>query len=203
VKSVNIGSEGNEDMLNGCLVLRKYRCKRKLFIMSSLTIGVCFSLYTLILVLVASVYSGPLDSDTYGDGHDARFDSRHHNRILQNSVMTGSDENRNPGMYNVKNGNGNHYPIFDRSEGRLSNLDNGGNVFADDEDIFKAQRKLVKEMDRGNKSKHLPHALIIGVKKAGTRALLEYLRMHPDVKAPGPEPHFFDKNYKKGLNWYR
>lgn len=51
--------------------------------------------------------------------------------------------------------------------------------------------------------RRLPGAIIIGVKKAGTRALLEFLRIHPDVRAPGPEPHFFDKNYNRGLDWYR
>ena len=52
-------------------------------------------------------------------------------------------------------------------------------------------------------SRRLPGAIIIGVKKAGTRALLEFLRIHPDVQAPGPEPHFFDRNYNRGLDWYR
>ncbi|ESO87067.1 hypothetical protein LOTGIDRAFT_154557 [Lottia gigantea] len=52
-------------------------------------------------------------------------------------------------------------------------------------------------------SRKLPQALIIGVKKGGTRALLEFLRIHPNVRAPGPEPHFFDKHYNKGLDWYR
>ncbi len=52
-------------------------------------------------------------------------------------------------------------------------------------------------------SRKLPEALIIGVKKAGTRALLEYLRLHPDVRAPGPEIHFFDRYYSRGLDWYR
>ncbi|NXL60598.1 HS3S4 sulfotransferase, partial [Chordeiles acutipennis] len=49
----------------------------------------------------------------------------------------------------------------------------------------------------------LPQALIIGVKKGGTRALLEAIRAHPDVRAVGTEPHFFDRNYEKGLEWYR
>uniref|UniRef100_A0A8D0GRX2 Sulfotransferase n=1 Tax=Sphenodon punctatus TaxID=8508 RepID=A0A8D0GRX2_SPHPU len=49
----------------------------------------------------------------------------------------------------------------------------------------------------------LPQALIIGVKKGGTRALLEAIRAHPDVRAVGVEPHFFDRNYEKGLEWYR
>ena len=51
--------------------------------------------------------------------------------------------------------------------------------------------------------RRLPTAIIVGVKKGGTRALLEFLRIHPDVRAPGPEVHFFDKHYLKGLEWYR
>ncbi|XP_067858948.1 heparan sulfate glucosamine 3-O-sulfotransferase 6-like [Heptranchias perlo] len=52
-------------------------------------------------------------------------------------------------------------------------------------------------------SKKFPQAVIIGVKKGGTRALLEFLRIHPDVRAVGAEPHFFDRNYERGLDWYR
>ena len=51
--------------------------------------------------------------------------------------------------------------------------------------------------------KRLPQAVIVGAKKSGTRALLEYLRLHPGVVGAGPEPHFFDRNYDKGLDWYR
>uniref|UniRef100_A0A3P9IL04 Sulfotransferase n=1 Tax=Oryzias latipes TaxID=8090 RepID=A0A3P9IL04_ORYLA len=51
--------------------------------------------------------------------------------------------------------------------------------------------------------KKFPQAIIIGVKKGGTRALLEFLRIHPDVRAVGAEPHFFDRFYDKGLEWYR
>lgn len=52
-------------------------------------------------------------------------------------------------------------------------------------------------------SKKFPQAIIIGVKKGGTRALLEFLRIHPDVRAVGAEPHFFDRFYDKGQEWYR
>lgn len=52
-------------------------------------------------------------------------------------------------------------------------------------------------------SQHLPDALIIGVKKSGTRALLEFIKLHPSVQAPSSEIHFFDKNYARGLRWYR
>lgn len=41
------------------------------------------------------------------------------------------------------------------------------------------------------------------MKKGGTRALLEFVRVHPDVRAAGNEVHFFDKNYMKGFQWYR
>lgn len=52
-------------------------------------------------------------------------------------------------------------------------------------------------------NKKLPNALLVGVKKGGTRAVLEFIRIHPDVRALGTEPHFFDRNYDRGLDWYR
>ena len=67
----------------------------------------------------------------------------------------------------------------------------------------KRDRTRRSKGDRKRSWRRLPQAIIIGVKKGGTRALLEYLRIHPDVRAPGPEPHFFDRNYDKGLDWYR
>lgn len=55
----------------------------------------------------------------------------------------------------------------------------------------------------GSGRRRFPQALIVGVKKGGTRALLEFLRLHPDVRALGSEPHFFDRWYERGLAWYR
>jgi hypothetical protein len=53
-------------------------------------------------------------------------------------------------------------------------------------------------------TRKIPDAIIIGVKKCGTCALLEYLRLNPNIKAAGPEPYFFDRyNYHLGLGWYR
>ncbi|TRY89006.1 hypothetical protein DNTS_029293 [Danionella cerebrum] len=54
-------------------------------------------------------------------------------------------------------------------------------------------------------SKHMPHSIIIGVRKGGTRALLEMLDIHPEVTAAATEVHFFDwdENYFKGLQWYQ
>lgn len=54
-------------------------------------------------------------------------------------------------------------------------------------------------------SKNLPQAIIIGVKKCGTRALLKFISTHPTVTAAPTEIHFFDsiKNFQNGLHWYR
>ena len=56
---------------------------------------------------------------------------------------------------------------------------------------------------RAGAARHLPLVIIVGVKKGGTRALLEYLKIHPDVRAAGHEVHFFDRHYDRGLDWYR
>lgn len=68
------------------------------------------------------------------------------------------------------------------------------------------EERAEAEMSSGREwtaSRRLPHALIVGVKKGGTRALLEFLRLHPDIRALGSEPHFFDRHYGRGLSWYR
>lgn len=49
-----------------------------------------------------------------------------------------------------------------------------------------------------------PDALIIGVRKGGTRALINFLSTHPGVVRPKGEVHFFDKedNLNRGINYY-
>lgn len=64
----------------------------------------------------------------------------------------------------------------------------------------------------------LPQAIIIGVKKSGTFALLKYLSINPKIKVAirnqstnsslhgkMNEIHFFDRedNWSKGLDWYK
>ncbi|XP_070340800.1 heparan sulfate glucosamine 3-O-sulfotransferase 4-like isoform X2 [Equus asinus] len=75
---------------------------------------------------------------------------------------------------------------------------------------FAGQRVAKGSSERGGAlstpdygEKKLPQALITGVKKGGTCVLLEAIRVQPDVEAVGVEPHFFDRNYEKGLEWYR
>lgn len=55
-----------------------------------------------------------------------------------------------------------------------------------------------------SKSAPLPTFLICGAPKAGTTALYEYLRQHPDVLMSTPkEPGFFHENHHKGVEWFR
>ena len=170
--------------------------------MSTITFGMCFTFFTIILGSLASVFSGNEFDDAQNKYFkDLNFISRH-NRNLQNSlphddVVRLQVPLKLSGIY--KNDDSSEWNGRKSPEG----------IYMDDEDMsntHKTNKKLKFEKSSGNsrnKTKHLPQAIIIGVKKAGTRALLEYLRMHPNVKAPGPEPHFFDKNYEKGLKWYR
>lgn len=41
--------------------------------------------------------------------------------------------------------------------------------------------------------RRLPSAIVIGARKAGTRALLRFINLHPDVAASRQETHFFDR----------
>ena len=51
--------------------------------------------------------------------------------------------------------------------------------------------------------KRLPDVILIGVMKGGTRALLTYLSMYPQVAACNFEVEFFANKYDKGLQWYK
>lgn len=69
-----------------------------------------------------------------------------------------------------------------------------------DETLEGAQATHYKHQKR-----RLPQCLIIGVRKGGTRALLEFLNLHPGIQAEKKEMHFFDDdlNYNKGVDYYR
>ncbi|MGM0884265.1 MAG: sulfotransferase domain-containing protein [Bacillota bacterium] len=55
-----------------------------------------------------------------------------------------------------------------------------------------------------NSKQFVPDFLIIGAQKCGTTSLYNYLIQHPQIiSALNKEVHFFDINFKKGLDWYR
>ncbi|MET0607965.1 MAG: sulfotransferase domain-containing protein, partial [Gaiellaceae bacterium] len=50
----------------------------------------------------------------------------------------------------------------------------------------------------------LPDFLVLGAQKAGTTALYEYLRRHPQISGPSwKEVSFFDRHWARGESWYR
>ena len=52
-------------------------------------------------------------------------------------------------------------------------------------------KRLVVPFDY--KEKGLPDAIIIGVRKGGTRALIEMLSLNPLIQIKGPEVHYFGR----------
>lgn len=50
----------------------------------------------------------------------------------------------------------------------------------------------------------MPDFIIIGTQRGGTTSLYNYLLTHPQVAtATKKEVHFFDKNFHRGISWYR
>jgi hypothetical protein len=75
------------------------------------------------------------------------------------------------------------------------------------------QNNLVKENNilinktiknaKNEKIQKLPEVILIGASKSGTRALINYLGLHPSIAIAGQEINFFDENYHRGFEWYR
>jgi hypothetical protein len=56
----------------------------------------------------------------------------------------------------------------------------------------------------GRRPGRLPTFLIVGAMRCGTTSLNGYLRQHPQVAMGTPkEIHFFDREFDRGLDWYR
>lgn len=52
-------------------------------------------------------------------------------------------------------------------------------------------------------SSPLPRLIVIGAAKAATTWVAHQLRTRPDVCMPGPEPHYFSREFDRGEAWYR
>ncbi|HSX56534.1 MAG TPA: sulfotransferase [Sphingomonas sp.] len=52
-------------------------------------------------------------------------------------------------------------------------------------------------------SSTLPQLIVIGAAKAATTWIAHQLRERPDVCMPGPEPHYFSREFHRGEQWYR
>ena len=64
--------------------------------------------------------------------------------------------------------------------------------------------KAVRLFDQeGTLQRRLPQFIIIGIMKCGTRALITYLELHPDIVTVKPEINYFNLHYDNGQEWYR
>ncbi|MFH4981413.1 hypothetical protein AB6A40_008122 [Gnathostoma spinigerum] len=75
----------------------------------------------------------------------------------------------------------------------------------DDEDSAGTSTRLIQQAAISQRFQRLPQCLIIGARKGGTRALLDALSLHSQIRIVHHEMHFFNSNetYAKGLEWYR
>lgn len=193
---------------------------RKLFLVSIIrncrrvkfSFGICFILYVIFLTsgyLRGELFHHHDSSIPVNDGLDldnVELVDRRHNRNLQHlyhqeyynrhlKASSKTQTSKTATMFNNKS-----RILIDEIPDMGNKVKTRGNI---SRDIYHKRLNRNEKKNKNLFSKRLPTAIIIGVKKGGTRALLEFLRAHPDVRATGPEPHFFDKNYEKGLEWYR
>ena len=80
-----------------------------------------------------------------------------------------------------------------------------GNLLRNHKRSLAIARSINKLVYNTTGSSHvLPDFLIIGAARSGTTSLYEYLVQHPSIiPGTGKEVYFFDKEFAKGVNWYR
>lgn len=198
-------------MLTNTLGTVRTRWKRKIPALKMVMFGsLCLSLYTILLSLhtvidrtqsISILSLKPGDSVEDQSASDMGLDTiPRHNRNLQYSAVLDYRGMQKQKLHTT--GAETHLYNNDDMEDRILDEDlNESNSHSSEYSEYRLHPHPLSFPN--NETKSLPHVIIIGVKKGGTRALLEFLRLHPNIRAPGPEPHFFDKNYDKGLDWYR
>ena len=87
----------------------------------------------------------------------------------------------------------------------ISNRIKLGNILRNHKNALTVARQFNKLYYNSTGFTHvLPDFLIIGAARSGTTSLYEYLIQHPSViRGIGKEVYFFDKEFKKGINWYK
>ena len=119
-----------------------------------------------------------------------KSNSRINDRISNNNVLDNNSNNKyNDGINRDK---GVHNTRVESITGKITSSFTG--EIAGD---------IVNEVKDGMR-RRLPDVLIVGARKCGTRALLDFLEVHPQVKTAREEVHYFDSSYvDKDLEWYR
>ncbi|GFO11325.1 heparan sulfate glucosamine 3-o-sulfotransferase 5 [Plakobranchus ocellatus] len=72
-------------------------------------------------------------------------------------------------------------------------------------DALRNVSRNTTSLQQGHYLKRFPSCIIFGVSKCGTKAVIEYLKLHPDVVAPKAEINYFNNEtlqHQHGLGWY-
>ena len=178
--------------------MRLYSCRHTVVVLAAMLFTVaCMSLYAAVfsicVIVVEPRVAPPRVLLVVRASQPSRIFSGDHARPLHNPDIEPDDRD-------------DYIPVVESRESTDFNSDPASLRrlrFSDDAPAPASEQVHEIVRIRQNGAKQLPQALIGGVKKGGTRALLEFIRIHPDVRALGPEPHFFDRHYDRGLEWYR
>jgi hypothetical protein len=206
-------------------VRRWFRIRRKVFAFSVMFSGILFlSLYTFSFTCCAVISPGMRAQGSSiiiydGDPDDSNTRDLRYARgrflqktLLQDSngeyVLSGDSNERGKGdiklrLYMVKSKKTSD--TFKKEEEDFEDIKNDDYSIHPPRTIPKVGPVSGTRASYGyvKEARKLPQAIIIGVKKGGTRALLQFLRLHPEIRAAGKEVHFFDRYYHLGIEWYR
>lgn len=127
-----------------------------------------------------------------------------HQSVLPRNLQTGSST---LGVVTLSHGQSFNDPsrnLYDSYSSLLSNRSNvstRATLMVDHSQSISTPTKLYPT-ERFSQAAHFPRVMIVGFGKAGTKALFEYLKRHPQLVGPPREMRFFSRNYENGLQSY-
>ena len=84
-----------------------------------------------------------------------------------------------------------------------SEQDTSDSLFGADSKLKSANQQTSGNGPTKSKMKRrIPNIINFGFSKCGTRALLQFMGLHPEIAIANHEVNFFNKYYEKGVNWY-
>lgn len=128
-----------------------------------------------------------------------------HEATKKNSINNGL-ENTNQNLdYGVKNDTGGLKKNWARWRGYIHELEKrkSRETLPRKGDEIQTNPNNNVPVDKGICTRRFPDCIIIGVQKCGTKALAEFLKIHPNISLDSRQTYFFSQNYWKGLDWYR
>ncbi|KAM7343707.1 heparan sulfate 3-O sulfotransferase-A isoform 1-T14 [Cochliomyia hominivorax] len=170
---------------------------------------------TVMLISLFLTFHVLYDSAVYNIQAAQAVHEHHHHRLAlmsansighgSGAVGTGGGSSISSSLKNINANRANHLPEDYGGSSSGFNNRHPNDISSSNQQISHPMVFPSNRVHFPKTSRRLPQALIIGIRKCGTRALLEMLYLHPRIQKAGGEVHFFDRdeNYMKGLEWYR